>query len=372
VLAPGKERTVVSTDRFGDKVATRTFRDGLGDEITTRTVTDRAGNAVQSTTVQSPHVGERLTTSRPVAPALIRNEGLRDDVLLDSREKTYADRLDALKSRSTFLDDPLWTRSAKYLDRPLWTRPSRYLNDPLWSYRSMSYVDDPKWRRSALNDDTVGFKDPRRAMSPTTWNDSILSPRVMSPRRETTTVTTDSHGDVVETKCLRDVHGDQVVSRTVTDRFGDSRKTTTTGHVRDPRFLLGEKTRVSRTRSGSPIRRIRDDLLVDEGKSREFAASRIDLLNSKGEYLDDPMWRRTAAYTDDHVINRSGDRYLEDPWWTRGTRYLDDPLPRSQTYMDEAKWRRASLYSDLVKRDVDDPIWRGTVYPAHLGGRRLI
>lgn len=185
-------------------------------------------------------------------------------------------------------------------------------------------------------------------------------------------MTTDSHGDVVETKCLRDVHGDQVVSRTVTDRFGDSRKTTTTGHVRDPRFLMGEKTRVMRTCSGSPIRRIRDDLLVDEGKSRESAASRIDLLNSKGEYLDDPMWRRTASYTDDHVINRSGDRYLEDPWWTRGTRYLDDPLPRSQTYMDEAKWRRASLYSDLVKRDVDDPLWRKTEYPAHLGGRRLI
>jgi len=92
------------------------------------------------------------------------------------------------------------------------------------NYRSMSYVDDPKWRRSALNDDTVSFKDPRRAMSPTTWNDSILSPRVMSPRRETTTVTTDSHGDVVETKCLRDAHGDQIVSRTVTDRFGDSRR----------------------------------------------------------------------------------------------------------------------------------------------------
>ena len=158
----------------------------------------------------------------------------------------------------------------------------------------------------------------------------------------------------------------------MTDRFGDSRKTTTTGHVRDPRFLMGEKTRVSRTRSGSPIRRIRDDLLVDEGRTRDFAASRIDILNSKGEYLDDPMWRRTASYTDDHVINRSGDRYLEDPWWTRGTRYLDDPLPRSQTYMDDSKWKRASLHADWTKRDVDDPLWRAATYPAHLGGRRLI
>merc|ERR1712166_428528 len=135
-------------------------------------------------------------------------------------------------------------------------------------------------------------------------------------------------------RCLRDVHGDQVVSRTVTDRFGDSRKTTTTGHVRDPRFLMGGKTRVLRTRSGSPIRRIRDDLLVDEGKTRDFAASRIDILNSKGEYLDDPMWKRTASYTDDAVLNRS------------------------KTYMDEPNWRRASLYSDLVKRDIDDPLWR--------------
>jgi len=135
---------------------------------------------------------------------------------------------------------------------------------------------------------------------------------------------------------------------------------------------MGEKTRLLRTRSGSPIRRIRDDLLLDEGRTRDFAASRIDILNSKGEYLDDPMWRRTAAYTDEAVVNRSGDRFLEDPWWTRGTRYLDDPLPRSQTYMDEPKWRRSSLYADLVKRDTNDPLWRGSTYPAHLGGRKLI
>jgi len=135
---------------------------------------------------------------------------------------------------------------------------------------------------------------------------------------------------------------------------------------------MGEKTRLLRTRSGSPIRRIRDDLLGDEGRTRTFAESRIDILNSKGEYLDDPMWKRTASYTDDVVVNRSGDRFLEDPWWTRGTRYLDDPLPRSKTYMDEPNWRRASLYSDLVKRDVDDPLWRAATYPAHLGGRRLI
>jgi len=194
----------------------------------------------------------------------------------------------------------------------------------------------------------------------------------MSPRRETTTVTTDNFGDRVETKTLRDVHGDEVVSRTVTDRFGDAVKTTTTGHVRDPRFLLGEKERIMRTRSGSPIRRIHDDLLGNEGRTPMFAEERIDLLNTKSEYLDDPMWKRTATYTDEAVLNRSGDRFLEDPWWTRGSRYLDDPLPRSKTYMDEPNWRRASLYSDLIRRDVDDPLWRGSAYPAHLGGRKLI
>lgn len=363
---------MITTDRFGDKVETRTFRDALGDEVLRRAVVGRLGDALETTTVATPHVGERLTSERPVAPAHIRNAGLRDDGLLDMREKTYADRLDALKARSSYLDDPLWTRSAKYLDRPLWTRPSRYLNDPLWTYRSMSYVDDPKWRRSALNDDTVLLKDPRRALSPTTWNDSILSPRVMSPRRETSTVVTDNFGDRVETKSLKDAFGDEVVTRTVTDRFGDSVKTTTTGHVRDPRFLMGEKTRVLRTRSGSPIRRIRDDLLADEAKTRTFAEERIDLLNKKAEYLDDPMWKRTATYVDDPQVNRSGGLYLEDPWWTSGSRYLDDPLVRMPVYMDDPVWRRSTVHPDLVKRDIEDPLWRRAAYPALLGGRKLI
>lgn len=372
VLSPSREKTTITTDRFGDKIETKTYRDALGDEVLRRAVVNRLGDVIETTTVSGPHVGERLTSERPIAPVHMRNAGLRDDGLLDMREKTYADRLDDLKARSTYLDDPLWTRSSKYLDRPLWTRPSRYLNDPLWTYRSMSYIDDPKWRRSALNDDTVSLKDPRRALSPTTWNDSILSPRVMSPRRETSTTVTDNFGDRIETKTLRDAFGDEVVSRTVTDRFGDSVKTTSTGHVRDPRFLMGEKTRILRTRSGSPIRRIRDDLLADEGKTPIFAEERIDLLNKHAEYLDDPMWRRTATYAHEPVVNRSGAQYLEDPWWTKGSRYLNDPVVRMNSYMDDPSWRRSTVHPDLVKRDIDDAVWRRAAYPALLGGRKLI
>lgn len=172
--------------------------------------------------------------------------------------------------------------------------------------------------------------------------------RLLSPRTEKHTVTTDRFGDRVETKQVADAVAGSAVDRIVTDRYGNDLRETA---IVDP---ISGRTHTSRVRSESP---------------RGFRRAYFDDPLYRGSVLADPLYDplyrgrlglSRAALDDplyDPLLRRTA---LDDPLYRRAA--LDDPLYR-RTALDDPLYRRTALDDPLYRRGVfADPLYRDPLY----------
>lgn len=182
---------------------------------------------------------------------------------------------------------------------------------------------DPAWRSSAL--EVAHPVDPR-----------VLSPRVISPHREISTIVTNSRGDVMDTLTIKDTYGDQVTTRRLSDQYSVK-----TSVAHDP--CAGDRAvnpvPVSLIRSPNH----RDDFMLDQLRTKTYM-DRLDGTDTRSMYLDDPLCSRSSRYVDDPVWRRA--RYLDDPQWSSPSRILKDDLWRhpstnKSSALNDRAWRRS-------------------------------
>lgn len=161
-----------------------------------------------------------------------------------------------------------------------------------------------------------------------------LSPRVISPRRDTSTTVTNSRGDVLDTRTVRDTYGDQITTRRLHDQYSVK---TSVAHDPCPGDMAVNHPVVSLSRSPNH----RDDFMLDQLRTKTFM-DRLDGTDTRSLYLDDPLCSRSSRYLDDPVWRRA--RYLDDSQWSSPSRLLKDDL-----------WRRPSTNTTSA---VNDRAWR--------------
>jgi len=241
--------------------------------------------------------------------------GILDSSILDSKDRgRWADEI---------VRDRLFRERASLSPRLRLTRSLRDLDDPVCrgeSWRRSSMYTDPEWRRSA-------GEQPLH---------SLLSPRVISPVREVSTTVTNSRGDVMDTRTIRDTYGDQITSRRIHDQYSVKASV-----AHDP--CAGDRVvnpvPVSLIKSPNH----RDDFMLDQLRTKTYM-DRLDGTDTRSLYLDDPLYSRSSRYLDDPLWRRS--RYLDDPQWSSPSRILKDDLWRrpstnKSSALNDRAWRRS-------------------------------
>lgn len=200
---------------------------------------------------------------------------------------------------------------------------SRHLDDPLWG---------ESWRRSSMYMDPIS----RRSAWEQPLDQNVLAPRVISPVREISTTATNSRGDVMHTKTIRDTYGDQTTTRQLSDQY--SMKTSV---AHDP--CAGDRVvnpvPVSLIRSPNH----RDDFMLDQLRTKTYM-DRLDGTDTRSLYLDDPTDSRSSRYLDSPLWRRA--RYLDDFRWSKPSRILNDDLWRhpstnKSSALNDRAWRRS-------------------------------
>jgi len=219
--------------------------------------------------------------------------------------------------------DRLFYERALLSPRLRQTRSLRDLDDLLCreeSWRRSSMYTDPEWRRSAGEQRLH----------------SLSSPRVISPVREVWTIVSNSRGDVMDTRTIRETYGDQITSRRIHDQYSVKSSV-----AHDP--CAGERVvnpvPVSLMKSPSH----HDDFMLDQLRTKTYM-DRLDGTDTRSLYLDDPLHSRSSRYLDDPLWRRS--RYLDDPHWSSPSRILRDDLWRhpstnKSSALKDRAWRRS-------------------------------
>lgn len=193
--------------------------------------------------------------------------------------------------------------------------------------QSLRNLDDLDWRRSSMYTDPIG----RLAL-----DSNVLSPRVVSPRREVSTTVVNSRGDVLNTHTTRDTYGDTTTTRRRADQYSVK-----TSVAHDP--CAGDRAVTPLPVSLVLSPNHRDDFMLDQLRTKTYM-DRLDGTDTRSLYLDDPLCSRSSRYLDDPVWRRS--RYLDDPLWSSPSRILNNDLWRhpstnKSSALNDRQWRRS-------------------------------
>lgn len=171
--SPRLEKTTITVDRYGDRVAAKTVSDPCRGFVSQRVVRD--GRLAEIAQVRDPYLGRtevsRIRSESPPRRGLgdpLFGRMARDDPVYGREYMTYPlyrracgslahnRNWDDANNGQSYLDDPFWRRvylndvsGRSYLDEPL-GRTRRHWNDHARQRSDYyDYLGDPAWRGSA-------------------------------------------------------------------------------------------------------------------------------------------------------------------------------------------------------------------------------